>query len=253
MHFQDLADVARCNHTLISYSWVSLPLVYTQLVTLAVYSYFAAALIGSQWVVPESSEAYRDLYKTSLGDQGAKLDLWYPFFLTLQFAFFVGWLKVAETLINPFGEDDDDFELMGLVNRHIRVCMEMVNDDREGQVPSVEDDLFWHPPVDAPKDWKPTFEIRPTQNQPSRSFSIKGLLNRNRSSRVVFPMEEETDGMQVESRDQGLVRRSSKPLKQRNGATDRVFQKSHSAPPRPHCTVEEEEEEEDSVVQVEPQ
>ena len=37
---QDLADVARCNHTLISYSWVSLPLVYTQLVTLAVHLYF---------------------------------------------------------------------------------------------------------------------------------------------------------------------------------------------------------------------
>ena len=120
-NFQDLADVARCNHTLISYSWVSLPLVYTQLVTLAVYSYFAAALIGSQWVVPESSEAYRDLYKTSLGDQGAKLDLWYPFFLTLQFAFFVGWLKVAETLINPFGEDDDDFELNRFLDRHIQL------------------------------------------------------------------------------------------------------------------------------------
>ena len=39
-NFQDLADVARCNHTLISYSWVSLPLVYTQLVTLAVHLYF---------------------------------------------------------------------------------------------------------------------------------------------------------------------------------------------------------------------
>ena len=35
------------------------------------------------------------------------LDLYYPLFLTLQFAFYVGWLKVAETLINPFGEDDD--------------------------------------------------------------------------------------------------------------------------------------------------
>ena len=106
---------------ILSYDWVCVPLVYTQLVTLAVYSYFAAALLGAQWVVPESSEAYRDLYKTSLGDQGAKLDLWYPFFLTLQFAFFVGWLKVAETLINPFGEDDDDFELNRLLDRHIQV------------------------------------------------------------------------------------------------------------------------------------
>jgi len=30
----------------------------------------------------------------------------------LKFLFYVGWLKVGEDLLNPFGEDDEDFELV---------------------------------------------------------------------------------------------------------------------------------------------
>ena len=59
----------------------------------------------------------------SEGKEYQPLNLYYPFFLTLQFAFYVGWLKVAETLINPFGEDDDDFELNYLIDRHMQVIM----------------------------------------------------------------------------------------------------------------------------------
>ena len=106
---------------IINHDWVSVPLVYTQVVTLAVYSYFAAALIGAQWISPQSDEAYKDAYGLPLGSMKAKLNLVYPFFLTIQFVFFFGWLKVAETLINPFGEDDDDFELNRLIDRHIQV------------------------------------------------------------------------------------------------------------------------------------
>ena len=64
------------------------------MVTLAVYSYFFAAIFGAQWVQPEDRQSYRALYSIAVGTTGTRLDLFYPIFLTLQFAFFVGWLKV---------------------------------------------------------------------------------------------------------------------------------------------------------------
>ena len=53
--------------------------------------------------------------------QNMQVDLYYPIFMTFRFLFVFGWLRVAETLYNPFGEDDDDFELNELLNRHFKV------------------------------------------------------------------------------------------------------------------------------------
>lgn len=140
------------------YDTISVPLVYTQVVTLAVYSYFLAALMGAQWVEPESPMDYQLTYKlptfsnrtssTSSLPIYQALDLYYPFFLTLQFAFYVGWLKVAETLINPFGEDDDDFELNYLIDRHVRVSY-MIVDDMHHNYPELLKDVYWNQTVPA--------------------------------------------------------------------------------------------------------
>ena len=111
-----LGDVATYGH-------IPVPLVYTQVVTLAVYVYFAVSLIGEQWTLQE------------------KVDLYYPIFMTVKFLFFFGWLRVAETLYNPFGEDDDDFELNELINRHFKVAMNIVEENEDH--PELQKDVFW--------------------------------------------------------------------------------------------------------------
>ena len=71
-----------------------------------------------------------------------EVDLYYPIFMTVRFLFIFGWLRVAETLYNPFGEDDDDFELNELLNRHFKVAMTIVDDIEDP--PELKKDIFWN-------------------------------------------------------------------------------------------------------------
>ncbi|XP_066523976.1 bestrophin-1 [Hoplias malabaricus] len=100
-------------------------------VTVAVYSFFLACIIGRQFLDPTQ------------GYPGHDLDFYLPLFTLLQFFFYVGWLKVAEQLINPFGEDDDDFETNWLVDRNLQVSLLSV-DDMYDLVPVVERDRYWN-------------------------------------------------------------------------------------------------------------
>jgi len=93
-NFKDKLDAVE------SYQHVPIPAVYKQVVNLGVYVYFVCALVGNQAIL-DDPETY------------------FPFFLVLKFIFFVGWLKVAGALKNPFGDDVDDFEIGPLLSRHI--------------------------------------------------------------------------------------------------------------------------------------
>ena len=118
---QKLTDV-------LTYGHVPIPLVYSQVVHLAVYFYFGVSLISEQWIIWRKE-----------GDE--VLYLYYPFFMTMKFLFYFGWLRVAETLYNPFGEDDDDFALEELIDRHAKVAMKIV--DKTVAPPILEKDAFW--------------------------------------------------------------------------------------------------------------
>ncbi|KAH8380219.1 hypothetical protein KR009_009504 [Drosophila setifemur] len=120
-----------CN-MLIHYDTISVPLVYTQVVTLAVYMYFMAAVFGHQWID-------RD---TPRGKFSNLVNYYFPLFSTLEFFFFMGWLKVAETLICPFGDDDDDFELNWLIDRNIQVSY-LIVDEMHNDHPQLLKDQYW--------------------------------------------------------------------------------------------------------------
>ena len=96
---------------------------------LAVYFYFAINLVGKQWVDNDGRDG---------------IDLYLPVFLIFEFLFYFGWLNVASNLYNPFGDDDEDFELIALLKRHVKVCMNIVEED-DGEIPTLEDVNFWKP------------------------------------------------------------------------------------------------------------
>ncbi|XP_076847939.1 bestrophin-2a [Brachyhypopomus gauderio] len=128
---EELNDFRGKCSMLFHFDMISVPLVYTQVVTLAVYSFFLVCLIGRQFLDP------------SRGYPGHDLDLYVPIFTLLQFFFYAGWLKVAEQLINPFGEDDDDFESNWLIDRNFQVSM-MAVDEMYGDLPVMERDRYWN-------------------------------------------------------------------------------------------------------------
>ena len=60
----------------------------------------------------------------------------------IEFLCIVGWIKVAETLLNPFGDDDEDFKINYLIDRNLQVSYLIVDEaDKEmemGQDPFLE-------------------------------------------------------------------------------------------------------------------
>ncbi|XP_027006982.1 bestrophin-3-like isoform X1 [Tachysurus fulvidraco] len=138
--------------TLFGYDWVGIPLVYTQVVTLAVYTFFLACIIGRQFLDPAQ------------GYQGHDIDLYVPVFTLLQFFFYSGWLKVAEQLINPFGEDDDDFEANWCIDRNLQVSL-MAVDEMHMNIPQMTKDIYWNEP-----------DVRPPYTQASADYCIPSFL-----------------------------------------------------------------------------
>ncbi|XP_017864067.1 PREDICTED: bestrophin-4 [Drosophila arizonae] len=171
---------------LLYYDWVSVPLVYTQVVTLATYTFFLCSVIGSQWIDnPQSPTANNLVVK------------YFPILSILRFFFYMGWLKVAESLINPFGEDDDDFEVNWMIDRNLTVSY-LIVDEMHQEHPELLKDQYWDevfpnelpyideskrtaPPVHSTAKLIPSLDNKLGFYMPQSSHS---LLSQNTSSQM---------------------------------------------------------------------
>ncbi|KAK7105814.1 bestrophin homolog 17-like [Littorina saxatilis] len=184
MVLEQLADYRdKCSLCFV-YDWITIPLVYTQVVTLAVYSFFAACVLGRQFLDP--AKGYPDY----------QYDSYVPVFTLLQFTFYMGWLKVAEQMINPFGEDDDDYDINWLLDRHTAVAFALV-DQCCGVHPPLVRDHFWDEAVMPEMPYTEASQGSKRPNFLGSTFNINHLSSEDQ--RAVTP----SDPTRLRRRSQG--------------------------------------------------
>nr|XP_027207172.1 bestrophin-4-like [Penaeus vannamei] len=127
---EELGSLRNKSGMLLRWTEISIPLVYTQVVTMAVYSFFFFSVLGRQFLDPAQNYNNRTI------------DFFVPVFTLLQFFFYMGWLKVAESLVNPFGEDDDDFEMDKILDRHLEMSY-LLGNITTLEDPTDQEDMCW--------------------------------------------------------------------------------------------------------------
>ena len=135
--------------------------------TTANFLYFVACLFGRQYLYPRDSisptvelDAINVTHAATFAVSGPYANhspnLYIPFFTILEFLCFVGWIKVADELLNPFGDDDEDFHINYVIDCNFQLSylifdeameeLELLNDPF---LDKTEDDI---PPAELPYD-----------------------------------------------------------------------------------------------------
>uniref|UniRef100_A0A1I8G6R1 Bestrophin homolog n=1 Tax=Macrostomum lignano TaxID=282301 RepID=A0A1I8G6R1_9PLAT len=112
--------------TVNKYANKNLPLVYTQVVIIAVYTWFFIEVVAAQTLlerhgplnattpdggVPDGQIPYVRQYWT---------DLYVPVFALVKLLFVLGWFKVAFILMDPYAADVDDLPFSDILNSNLR-------------------------------------------------------------------------------------------------------------------------------------
>ncbi|KAK2727867.1 hypothetical protein QYM36_008369 [Artemia franciscana] len=178
---QEFLDIRSKCSLLWSYDWISFPLVYTQVVTLATYTFYLACIVARQNLLVSE-------------DDRLAVDDYFPIFTILQLLFYMGLLKVAEQMINPFGDDDEDFELNFLIDRHTKVSY-LVVDQIHQNSPLIEKDIHFD-------------EIDPTLPYTEASVHHKKDTYKGSAADIIVPQKKQTLSIPV-SLDEGVDEESS--------------------------------------------
>jgi len=176
-----------CNRKILNYGWVEFPLAYTQVATISVYAYFLAALFGRQFLEP--GEIYQDTtsfphiphvsFANNPPYDKHTPDFYIPFFTLVEFISYMGWIKVAETLLNPFGDDDEDFDINYLIDRNLQVSylvVDLADNDLE-----MANDPFLEAGISIPEE----LPYRSDETDHHRANSVKSLISKKHSVSLV--------------------------------------------------------------------
>ena len=165
-----------CNRKILNYGWINFPLAYTQVATVSVMTYFLAALFGRQYLIPRDENLDTDsfphtniTYSSSAPFADHTPDFGFPFFTVVEMLSYLGWIGVAENLLNPFGDDDEDFQVNYMIDRNIQVSYLIVDEAEEEM--DYPEDPFLEAGIEIPMDL-PAYENKSSKALGSTSGSL---------------------------------------------------------------------------------
>ena len=91
------------------------------------FTYFTSALLGRQFLIPSSTPKDENFLNSTISYSSKAPfsthtpDFIVPIHTLVELVCYMGWIKVAETLLNPFGDDDEDFNVNYLIDRNLQV------------------------------------------------------------------------------------------------------------------------------------
>ena len=145
------------NRKILNYGWINFPVKYTQVASISVFLYFLAALFGRQFLVPPE-DLQDKTFNASTFNMGKALysghspDFIFPFFTVVEFLCYMGWIKVAKGLLNPYGDDDEDFELSYIISRNLQTSYLILDEAEMQDELEMSNDPFLEAEISVPPD-----------------------------------------------------------------------------------------------------